>query len=228
MAMVRISGEMEGPKKLEFQTDRRLENALLAAQISEGSNVRDDEGHAELIVVAHLPQRDAAVFEGEPAARAVVADLHQLVLPGIVDEVVAQPSGEVEAATRFSAIADEHANLIGEWLEDGVGEDAEMRDGGEEFAVGFDLQESAHGAEFVELRIVLEKLFGIEASRGSYFEVADDRGGVARAQREGKGSYRVQRFQNVALAVDDGTSEGGIEIVFLCNAPGNEFLRLVL
>jgi len=52
----------------------------MAAQISEVSDVGDDEGHAKLIFCADLSQRDAPVFDGEAAAVAVVADLNQLIL----------------------------------------------------------------------------------------------------------------------------------------------------
>jgi len=49
------------------------------AQISEISDVGDDESNAKLIFRADLTERDAPVFDGDSAAAAVVADLNQLI-----------------------------------------------------------------------------------------------------------------------------------------------------
>src|ERR1700692_4783071 len=90
-----------------------LENLLLSAQISESSNIRDDERDAKLIVGPHLPQRDAPVFDSQPATISVVTDLHQLILQRIVGDVVAYAAGDVEALAGLAAVADQSANLIG-------------------------------------------------------------------------------------------------------------------
>src|SRR5207245_8582159 len=73
-----------------------LENPFLAAQIAERSDVREDQGHAELVFRAHLAERDAAVFERDAAAAAVVADLHKLVLQGVLGQIVAVAAGGAE------------------------------------------------------------------------------------------------------------------------------------
>src|SRR6267154_1135565 len=83
----------------------KLEDFFLVAEVSEGADVGDDEGHAQLIVRAHLAQSDAAIFEGDAAAFAIVADLRELVLQGAVGDVVADSGGDVEAAARFAAVA---------------------------------------------------------------------------------------------------------------------------
>ena len=50
-----------------------------------------------------------------------------------------------------------------------------MGDGGEKFAIGLYLQQRADHSDFAELRIVFECLFGIKATAGRDFDVADDR-----------------------------------------------------
>src|SRR5258705_49338 len=90
-----------------------------------------------------LAEFDAAIFEGEAAAFAVVTDLHKLILQGAIGDVVADAGDYVETATRFAAVAGEHANLIGKRLQDGIGLQAKMGNGGKEFAIGLDLQQCA-------------------------------------------------------------------------------------
>src|SRR5690242_8098023 len=114
-----------------------LENLFLMAEISEGADVGNDEGYAELIVGAHLAEGDTAIFERQAATFSVVADLHELVLQSAIRDVVADAGDGVEAATGFAAIAEEHADLIGERLENGIVLQAKMGDGGEKFAIGF-------------------------------------------------------------------------------------------
>ena len=78
------------------------------------------------------------------------------------------------------------------------------------------------------MRIVLEDLLEIVAAAGSDFKIADDGRPVARAEGEGEGGDGVESFEDVALAVDDGAAESGIEVMLLENAPGEEFLGLVV
>ena len=81
------------------------------AQIPEGPDVRDDERDAELILRAHLSEVDAAVFDGQAAAIAVITELNNLVLQGFVLEVIAGTGDEIEALARFASVADKRANL---------------------------------------------------------------------------------------------------------------------
>jgi hypothetical protein len=73
-------GKTDGEKRGE------LEDFFLAAEISEGAEVGDDEGGGETVFGADLAEVDAAVFEGEAAAVAVVADPDELALEGLVGE----------------------------------------------------------------------------------------------------------------------------------------------
>jgi len=57
-------------------------------------------------------QGDAAVFEGETAAAAVVTGLDDLVLQRLIGEVVADASDEVKTLSRFAAVTSECTNLI--------------------------------------------------------------------------------------------------------------------
>src|SRR5271163_499775 len=220
--------------------DGTLEDFFLVAEIAEGADVGDDEGDAELVFCADLAEGDAAVFDGEAAAVAVVADLDELVLQGLVGEIVADAGGEVEAGAGFAAIADEGAHLVGKRLKDGIGLQTEVRDGGEEFAVGLDLQQRSYSGDVVELGIVFEDLLGVVEAARRDFEIADDGGPIDGAEGEGKRSDGVQGLKDVAgagigsareravVAGNEGAAEGGIEIVFLDDAPGEELLRLVI
>jgi len=82
-----------------------LEDVFLAAEISEGANVGDDEGGGEAIFGAYLAEVDAAVFESEAAAVSVVADLHELALQDLIGEIVANAGGEIESLARQVSVA---------------------------------------------------------------------------------------------------------------------------
>ena len=90
----------------------RLKDFFLPAEVSEVADVGDDEGDAKLIVGADLAEFEAAVFEGESAAAAVVADLDELILQGVVGDVVAHTCGDVETLFCIAAVTDQGANLI--------------------------------------------------------------------------------------------------------------------
>src|SRR5579859_187357 len=205
-----------------------LKDFFLVAEISEGADVGDDEGHAELIVGAHLAESDTAVFQSEAAALAVVAELHQLILQRAVGDVVADAGGDIEAAARFAAIAGEDAHLIGKRLQDGIGLQAKMGDGSEEFAIRLDLEQRADDRNLMKLRIVFEQVLGVKESARGNLEIADDGGRVARSQSESKGRDRVQGVEDVALAVENCAAKGGIEIMLLHQTPGKQLLGLIV
>src|SRR5882724_10874249 len=78
------------------------------------------------------------------------------------------------------------------------------------------------------MRIVLEDLLHVIPAAGSEFDVADDRRPVAGPEGKRERRDGVESLKNVALAVYDGAAKGRIEIVFLKDAPGQEFLGLVV
>src|SRR6266705_625962 len=196
-------------------------------EISEVTYVRDDERKAKLILRAHLPEVDAAIFDGEAAAAAVVAELNDLVLQSLVLEVVAhQPANLV----RKRLLEVQRLGRRGERkiAEHRVGIQAEVGDRGEKFPIRLYFQECADGHEPLELGIVVKNLLQIvEAARGD-LQIADDRRPVAGTESEGERRNRVECLENIALAVDDGATKGGIKIVLLDDATGDEFLRLAI
>ena len=240
-----LIGEGAGDAQQKQRDTRRkaLEDAFLAAEITEGADVGNDEGGGKAILRADLAEVDAAIFEGEAAAAPVVADLHKLVLQGLVGEVVANPGSEIETPARQVSVAKESANLVGEGLLKrdktrwgrwrkvgfhGVGIQAEMGEGGEEFAVGLYFEERADGDEALNLRIVLENLFEVVDAARSDPKIADNGRPVARTECKGKGRNRVEGQEHIALAIDYGTAEGGVEVMLLKNAPGEQLLGLVV
>jgi|SRR5580704_732305 hypothetical protein len=90
----------------------RLKDFFLPAEVSEVADVGDDEGDFELVVGANLAKFEAAILEGEAAAAAVVADLDELILQGVVGDVVAHTRSDVEPLFCIAAVADQGANLI--------------------------------------------------------------------------------------------------------------------
>ena len=76
--------------------------------------------------------------------------------------------------------------------------------------------------------IVLKNLLQIVEVAGSDFEIADDRRPVAGTESKCERRDGVERLEHVALAVDDGAAKGGIKVVLLNDAPGNELLRLAV
>ena len=67
------------------------------AQIPECAKVRDDKRNAELILRAHLPEVDTAIFHSQATATAVVTELNDLVLQSLVLEIVAHTGDEIKA-----------------------------------------------------------------------------------------------------------------------------------
>src|ERR1017187_4090590 len=137
-----------------------LENLLLPAQISESPDIRDDKRDPKLIVGAHLPQRNAPIFDSQPATIPVVTDLYQLILQRIVGDVVAYAAGDVEALASLTAVADQSANLIGLGLQhQWIGVQPEIRDGKEKSLVRLDFCQCSDGGELpigAALRVVFQ------------------------------------------------------------------------
>src|SRR6266850_8241267 len=78
------------------------------------------------------------------------------------------------------------------------------------------------------MRIVLEDLLHVEPAAGSKFDVADDGRPVAWTEGKRERGDGVESLKNVALAIYDSAAKGRIEIVFLKDGPGQEFLWLVV
>src|SRR6266568_6816923 len=202
-------------------------NFFLVAKIPERADIGDDEGNAELIFRAHLAEGDAAVFDGQAATGAVVAELRQLILQSICGQVVTDARSRAESFMVEIAIAEKCPDLIGERLQDGISLHAEMGDRSEEFAVGLYFQKGADGGDFVEVGVVLEDLLGIVPASRSDPEIADDGRPVDGPGGEGKRCDGIERLKYVAHASPRCAAERGIKEMFLQDAPGNEFLRLV-
>src|SRR5690348_10125086 len=221
----------------------KLEDVFLAAKISEGADIGDDESRGKAILRADLAEIDAAVLESEAAAAAVVADLHELALQGLVGEIVAQARSEIETLASQASIAEEGADLIrkrllkrnkpwrnrvGQVSGNGVVVQAEVSNRREEFTVGLHFQKGADGDQALDLRVVLKDLFEIIEAARSDLEVADDGRPIARAEGESKGRDGIERLQDVPLAFQDGAAEGGVKVMLLQNAPGDKLLRLII
>src|SRR3989475_2460291 len=224
-------------------TIAQLEDSFLVTEIPEVANVRDDEREAELILRAHLPEVDAAIFDGEATAAAVVTELNDLVLQRLVLEIVAQAGDEIKAFAGFASVADQPANLVRKRLlevnrlrrrrerkiaEHRVGIQAEVGNRGEKFPIRPYFQERAYGDESLNLGIVMKNLLQIVVAARSDLEIADDRRPVAGTESESERRNRVDCLENIALAVDDSAAKGGIKIVLLNDAPGDELLRLAI
>jgi len=103
-----------------------------------------------------------------------------------------------------------------------------MRNRGEKFGVWLHFNERADRRDFLKLRIVLENLLGVVFSARSDFDVADDRRPISGSEGERERGNGVERLKNVSLSINDGATERGIEIMFLNEPPGNEFVGLVI
>src|SRR5216683_6230557 len=213
------------------------------AEVPEGPDVRNDERETELIFRAHLPKVDAAIFDGEAAAAAVVTELNDLVLQRLVFEVVAETGNEIKAFAGFAAVTDEPANLVRKRLLEreergrqrnghvtlrGIVIQTEMGDGSEKFPIRLHFQERADGDEPLEMRIVLKNLLQIVSASGSDLEITDDGRPVERTECKSERRDGIERLEDVALSIDDGASKGGIKIVLLDDMPENELLRLAV
>src|SRR5882724_298322 len=71
-------------------------------------------------------------------------------------------------------------------------------------------------------------MFGVKDAAGSDLEVAYDGRGVAGSEGESEWGDGIERFENIALTVENGAAEGGIKIMLLHQLPGKELLRLVI
>src|SRR5467141_682188 len=232
-----------GDRRRQVLHNHPLEDSFLMTEIPEVANVRDDEREAELILRAHLPEVDAAIFDGQATAAAVVTELNDLVLQRLVLEIVAQAGDEIKAFAGFASVADQPANLVRKRLlevnrlrrrrerkiaEHRVGIQAEVGNRGEKFPIRPYFQERAYGDESLNLGIVVKNLLQIVVAARSDLEIADDRRPVAGTESERERRNRGECLENIALVVDDGAAKAGIKIVLLNDAPGNELLRLAI
>src|SRR5690349_15014305 len=166
---------------------RLLEHFLLAPQIAEGSDVSNDQGHAELVLRAHLPESQPPVLKSQPAAGAIVADLHQLVLQQLLLDVVTEPERGVKAAAVQVSIARQQANLVRERLQNAGIVDGKMRHRKIEILIRTNLEKRAGGREPLAHRVIFQtNLRVIDAARG-HPQIAVDGRKMARFVREGKG-----------------------------------------
>src|SRR6202022_3876407 len=206
-------------------------------EIPEVADVRDDERETELVLRAHLPEVEAGIFDGKPAAAAVVTELNELVLQRLVLEIVAEARDQIKSLARFASVTHKAANLVRKRLlevnslrgrvqrklaERRIGIQAEVGDSGEEFPIGLYFQERTDGDESLNLGIVVKNLLQIVEAAGRDLEIADDRRPVAWAERESERRDGVKRLENIALAVYDRAAKGRIKVVLLDDAPGNE------
>src|SRR5262249_25005348 len=201
-------------------------------QVSERSNVRDDERHAKLIVGSYLPQRDAPVLQRQSAAVSVVTHLHQLVLQRVVRDVVADSRREVEALPRLRSVPDQRPNLIRlRWQYEGIRIQAKIGHGEEKFLVRLDLRQRPDGRQLSRrpaLRVIFQNLFEIERPARRQFEIADQRRPVPRPIRKRERRNFIQRLEHVSHARNQPYGKRRIEKVLLAQFPRNQLLRLVV
>src|ERR1700676_957589 len=167
------------------------------SEITEIAQIGQNEGHAKLVLGAHRGELDAAIFESQAAAATVIVYLDEFVLQGFREQIVTEAGGNVQACARDVAVAKHAANLLGERLNSGVALQAKIRGGKEKFAVRAHLKQRADGGDFLDLRVVLENLFGIIAAAGSELQVADDGRPVARRGGKGKSRNGIEGLKNV-------------------------------
>src|SRR6266568_2512130 len=211
-------------------------------QIPESSDVRNDKRHAKLILAPDLPEVDAPVFQREPAATSVIARLHDLVLQRFVGEVVANAPRKIEPLSVFAAVTQERTDLVrkrllkrclsgrhgGKITQRRVVIQPKESNRAKKFAVRLRLNQRANGHKSLILRVVLENLLEVIRAAGRDLEITHDGRPIARPERKRKGRNRIQRLKNVPLAVHNGPAKRGIEIMLLCDAPGNQLLRLLV
>src|SRR3989442_10040881 len=169
-------------------------------------------------------QAQAPVLECQSATSAVVADLHKLVLRDALCDVVAEPSGNVQALAVDVAVADKGPDLIRQRLENRVSIQPEVSDRGEELPVGLDFDKRADGRQLAELGVVIKEQFRVVGATGRKLQVAHHGRPVARLVGEGKRRDGVERGEDVSLSRDQCAPERRIEIMFLGYAPGDKLL----
>ena len=89
-----------------------LEKLFLAAEISQGADIRERKIEAELVFIADRSQGKAAILDTEAAAVPVVGGLHRRVLKKAEIRVKAQVGGAAESALVGLSVAEEYPELI--------------------------------------------------------------------------------------------------------------------
>src|SRR5229473_2729288 len=203
-----------------------LENLLLAPQISERSDVSNDQSDAELVLRADLPEGQAAILERDSAAGAVVADLHQLILQDPLLEVVAETKGGIPTAAVQVAVSQLRTNLIRERLQNAGIVDGEMRHRKINVLIRANFQQSARSRESVAHGVVLEPNLRVVGPAGRYAGIAIDRRKAAWLFSKGKRRDGIKRLKDVASPGNERAVERGIEVVFLRHAPTDKLVGL--
>src|SRR5207249_12115866 len=157
------------------------------------------------------------VLEREAAATSVITGLDDLVLQGLLGEIVPDAAGKIEPLAVFAPIADQRANLIRQRLLErawfvrwdanlrrrqrgniagrGILIQTEVGDGRKKFAVRLRFDQRPDGGQPLNLGIVLKDLLEVIRTARSEFEIADDGRPVPRAKSKGKGRDGIERSE---------------------------------
>src|SRR5579862_726620 len=108
-------------------SNRASVQLFLLADVSEGADVGQCKAEAELIFITHSAQREAAIFQADPAAIPVVAGLHGCVLQKAEVGVETEGGCPAKAALVGMPVAEQDAELIEILLEGGCADHARQR-----------------------------------------------------------------------------------------------------
>src|ERR1700738_2862033 len=103
-----------------------------------------------------------------------------------------------------------------------------MRRGDKKFAVLFHCDQRSDGGYFLQLMIIFQNLFSIEAAAGRDLKVTDQWGPVSRSAGKSEWRNRIQRLEDVACTGNNCAAERRIEVMFLRDAPGKKLGGVVV
>src|SRR5579864_1673822 len=180
-----------------------LIQAFLPPQISEGADVGQAEGEAEQILVTHIGDGVAAIFESYSAAIPVVGGLCSGELQRFCSRIEAEAAGGAESAVGKPAIAQGHAELL---ILEGSGVGLRNLQKGVPAADGerpdIVVDEKRALVDASELEVVVEVPFRIGVAAGGSSQPRYQGRKMPRLSRECDAGQLFRRREHVALSSD--------------------------
>src|SRR5215470_787141 len=219
-----------------------LIQSFLFTEIAERDDVGETEGEAEQILVPHIGDGVAPIFQRDSAAVPIVGCLsgRELQLSGL--GIDAEAAGGAQPAARQAAIANRYAKLL-ELAGDLVGlrwsalalcqawgsrlRDLQVRVTGSEGEWSrVVVEKQGAGIDAFQLEVIVEVPLGIGAASGGGSESRDHGRKMTRFSQKGNSGQVFRGCQNVAPPCDQGSSEGRVQEILLRDFPGEDLFHI--
>ena len=186
-----------------------LEELVLPLEIAESADVRERQGEAKLIFIAHRAQGKSPIFHADTATIPIVGTLQRTVLQERLVGIEADAGGGADAPLGRPAKPADDAELveaIRRW--NGIGDENLARRveenvaGSGKIITKMVIQEHRAGVWPRDDGVIVELPGNVHVVRGAYAKTGDDWRKVAQGGEKSEASELRAAGEDIALAVD--------------------------